>query len=239
MNFDSQSPDMKRIIEMLPSYLRNCKDQYDLVKYNKGDKIVRATLPLNDLYYIIQGKAKICLVHENGKITIIDFIGTGDYIGEHTLLEIEMETKDVIALTDCLCLKINLRENKNKLRNNPEFLYYLCQYMGKKVLRRSWFHSKNLSYELKYRLAAHILNLEDNGVYKEKHTETAEFLGTSYRHLLQTFKALIEEGYITRAPNTPSGRATNGYIINREMLSELAQDIVGSYYSNIYDPDSY
>lgn len=65
----------------------------------------------------------------------------------------------------------------------------LSHYLGKKMLQRVDHFTTNQTYELSYRLAELLLvaaNHED--VYKEKHTEIAEYLGVSYRHLIYTFK---------------------------------------------------
>lgn len=66
-----------------------------------------------------------------------------------------------------------------------------------KMLQRVDHFTTNQTYELSYRLAELLLvaaNHED--VYKEKHTEIAEYLGVSYRHLIYTFKQFRERGFI-------------------------------------------
>jgi len=54
-------------------------------------------------------------------------------------------------------------------------------------------------------------------VYSEKHTETAEYLSVSYRHLLYTFKTFIDEGLLIKIKK--------GFEINEEPLATLAKDI--------------
>ena len=56
---------------------------------------------------------------------------------------------------------------------------------------------------------------EYNDIYSEKHTETAEYLGVSYRHLLYTFSLFRDEGLIFKEKK--------GFKINREGLMELAE----------------
>lgn len=192
--------------------------QAQVTSYQRGDKIIDSNYDITHLYLILEGKAKICLIHENGKSSIIDFIQTGDFIGELTLLEAENTHKDVIAVTDCLCVRIPFSLAGYNLTHNSEFLLHLCRYLGKKSLRRSLFHAKSQSYELKHRLAAHILNLENDGIYHEKHTETAEYLGVSYRHLLYTMEQLRESGILISEKK--------GYRVDRAALQELATGIL-------------
>jgi hypothetical protein len=78
-------------------------------------------------------------------------------------------------------------------------------------------YAKNQNYELKNRLASYILLTEYNGVYCEKHTETAEFLGVSYRHLLYTLQQFVKEQFITKQKG--------GYLIDYEKLRNLSKDV--------------
>ena len=79
----------------------------------------------------------------------------------------------------------------------------LSHYLGKKSAPTGWTDfTTNQTYELSYRLAELLLvaaNHED--VYKEKHTEIAEYLGVSYRHLIYTFKQFRERGFIQKSRN--------------------------------------
>ncbi len=58
---------------------------------------------------------------------------------------------------------------------------------------------------------------EHQGMYTEKHTETTEYLGVSYRHLLYTLREFADKGFIEKKKK--------GYYINREPLKALAKDI--------------
>ncbi|MFA0815725.1 MAG: transcriptional regulator YeiL [Anaerofustis sp.] len=190
----------------------------ETVRFLSGETIISSQHSVDYLYLMRQGKAKICLTHENGKLSIIEFIGSGEYLGELTFLGIETQPKDVIALTECICLRVPMTYAMKQFSSDADFLFALSQYLGKKLMRRSWFQSKMQSYELKNRLAAHILLLETDGIYREKHTETAEYLGVSYRHLLYTFKEFLDDGFLVKAKQ--------GYLVNREKLEPLSADIL-------------
>ncbi|MFD1901904.1 hypothetical protein GQR36_21220 [Enterococcus termitis] len=95
---------------------------------------------------------------------------------------------------------------KQALLNDNRFLRIIAKYLGKKVLLRVDHFSNNQNYELKHRLAAYMLQTEVAGVYHEKHTETAEFLGVSYRHLMYTLKEFQESGVVEKQDK--------GYLLN-------------------------
>lgn len=181
------------------------------------EKIIHFHKRIDKLYFIMKGRAKIYMVHEDGKRTLIQFLEDGNFIGELTLLEIEKQPKDVIAINECYCLSIPLSTAKETLLSDNQFLIYLNRYLGNKLLIRTEFFAKNQNYELKNRLASYILLTEIDGIYSEKHTETAEFLGTSYRHLLYTLKKFEDEKLLFKQKS--------GYLIDYNSLRRLAKDI--------------
>ena len=59
-------------------------------------------------------------------------------------------------------------------------------------------YTQNQSFPLLNRLAVFILLTENQGIYREKHTLTADHLGVSYRHLLYTLAELTKKGILER-----------------------------------------
>lgn len=186
--------------------------------YQRGEKIVRYDQGTDKLFILLEGKAKIYMIHEDGKQSIIHFMHPGELIGELTLLGVEEQTKDVVAQTTCLCLAIPMEEHQGELLRDVLFLQQLSVYLAEKLLSRTNRFSEGLNYPLINRLAAFILYTESAGYYREKHTEVAEYLSVSYRHLLHTFQQLRSEGVITKEGP--------GYRLNdRQKLAKLAKDI--------------
>ena len=75
-------------------------------------------------------------------------------------------------------------------------------------------------FPLKNRLAEFMLEMEEENIYSVLHTEAAEYLGTSYRHLLLTLAQMTDQGVIKKAPG--------GYLIlDRNKLQALAAQIIG------------
>ena len=185
--------------------------------YEPKECVISYDKPITRLRFLIDGKAKISLIHENGNQSIVHFIYPGEFVGELSFLEIEKEHKNIHCISECTFLSIDMDEAKKTLRDDADFLFKLSQFIGEKLLGRTSFNSKNQNYELRNRLAAYILATQHNGVYSEKHTETAEYLSVSYRHLLYTFKTFIDEGLLIKIKK--------GFEINEEPLATLAKDI--------------
>lgn len=195
--------------------------EYDVVHYDMHETIIQYDEPISKLRYMVSGKAKIYMVHEDGKRSIIHFLRKNEYLGELSLIGIEKHPKHVVAMCDCTCLTVDMHKAKEVLLRDADFMLKMSQYIGQKLLDRTWFNAKSLNYELKHRLAAYILLAENKGYYKEKHTETADFLSVSYRHLLQTIKDFQSLGLLVK-----SGR---GYMVDIEGLTRLASDFESFY----------
>lgn len=185
--------------------------------YDPKEQVISFDQPITRLRLMLEGKAKITLIHENGNQSIVHFVSPGEFVGELTFLEIEKEHKTIYTISECIFISIDMSDAKKTLKDDSDFLYRLSQFIGSKMLQRTNFNSKNQNYELRNRFAAYILATQHNGIYTEKHTETAEYLAVSYRHLLFTLKAFTEEGLMTKRKK--------GFVINEHGLSVLAKDI--------------
>ncbi|SHN88216.1 transcriptional regulator YeiL [Desulfitobacterium chlororespirans] len=186
--------------------------------FERGEYLSRCNEPIHTLYYLISGKAKIYMIHDDGKQSILQFLSKDNYVGELSLLGVEDVPKDVVALQQCVCLASPLEQFKPLMLSDAAFLHHLCVYLGQKVLTRSERFSENLNYPLKNRLAAFILFTAHDRIYGEKHVETAEYLGVSYRHLLYTIQQFKEEGILIKQKGAY-------FIADPQALQVLAKDI--------------
>lgn len=182
-------------------------------EYELKEIVLTLGTELDHVYFILQGRAKIYMVHENGKRSLVQFIHGTDMIGELSLLEVEKLTKDIMAVDKLTCLAIPIAIAKTILLQDNLFMNALSKYLAQKLLLRVNHFANGQNYALKYRLATYILEVEVNGMYGEKKTETAEFLGVSYRHLFHTLTLFQQEGLLLK-----KGKH---YLINKPALKTL------------------
>lgn len=181
--------------------------------FKNGEFIVNERDKLHNLYIIIDGRAKIITTQKNGKQLILQFLETRDFIGDLTIVKAEENVKDVIAMGECVCLGIPIAVVQEYLITNHDFLLFLSQYIGEKLLFRMEHFKEQQTQELKVRLAKLLLEISINGVYFEKHTEISEYLGVSYRHFMHTFKFFKDEKMIVKDKQ--------GYLIDEEKIKQL------------------
>ncbi len=196
------------------SLFKSVLDHVIVNEFENKDHIVQAEVPISRLYLLVEGKAKISMLHEDGHSSIVYFVKPNEMIGELTLIGIEDRPKDVISIGTCICLSVPMEVAESSLLNDKDFMLLMSRFIGTKLLDRTWFNAKQQHYELKHRLAAYILKCECDGLFNEKHTETAEYLAVSYRHLLHTIQSFKEDNILTKNKK--------GYTFDRYALEELA-----------------
>lgn len=188
--------------------------------FESGAPILKEGADCSELYYLTEGRAKLFLTHENGRVSLVNFLDAPCFIGEMEFLGAQQYSNGVTAVTPCICYKIDTRICREQILNDAKFLRHLCLFLSKKALGNTDKYSKNQAYPLENRLAAFILmTASSDGIYREKHTEAAEFLGVSYRHLLYVLAGFVKKGFLQKNKN--------GYqITDIQTLHDFAEKVI-------------
>ena len=169
-----------------------------VVKFDSEENILEEGENPRFLYYLVDGRAKLFLSHENGRVSLINFLNAPCFIGEMELLGAQETANGVTAITPCTCYAIPIEPCRDKLLNDAKFLRHLCLFISQKAIGNTHNYAKNQSYPLQTRLANFILLTSYNRMYREKHTEASEFLGVSYRHLLYVLADFVKRGLLDK-----------------------------------------
>ncbi len=151
----------------------------------------------------------------HGRVSLISFLDAPCFIGEIELLGAQAAARGVTAITRCECYAIRIDGCKDQILKDTTFLRYLCLFLSKKSVDHTNNFTKNLCYSLETRLANFILITSHNGIYREKHTEVAEYLGVTYRHLLYVLAKFVKSGILAKSEQ--------GYVIkNKSALRKIS-----------------
>lgn len=167
-------------------------------EYERDEWIIREGMRPDFLFYVIEGKAKIYVTHQNGKVSLINFINANEYIGEMELLNDVYYTKGIQASTRTVCLALPFHRYRSQLLEDAKFLRELTKFLSMKATLMAAKYSQSLAFPLENRLADFILQTADEGVYKEKHVTVCDYLGVSYRHLLHVLTQFCEKDYLKK-----------------------------------------
>ena len=166
--------------------------------YQRNEWIIREGKKPDYLFYMVEGKAKIYTTHQNGKVSLINFIKPHDYIGEMELIHESYYSKGIQVAARSICFAIPFQECRTKLLEDVTFLRELTTFLSKKATFMATKSSQSQAFPLENRLAHFILELSDQGIYQEKHVTVCDYLGVSYRHLLHVIHQFCEKGFLEK-----------------------------------------
>ena len=169
-----------------------------LCKFKAGEYLCRQGQAENKLYYVIKGRCKILINQPNGKTSLVSYVQAPAFVGELEMLQSQKESHDVAATSSVTAFVIDVSGCRKRLLQDVTFLQTLCIFLSQKTLQTSLAHSKNDSFRLEIRLADFILKNASHGIYSEPHTETCQFFGVSYRHLLYVIADFVDKGYLQK-----------------------------------------
>lgn len=168
------------------------------VSFKKQDHIYHPYDDIEYCYFIKSGLIKVYIDHENGRRSTLDFIKSGDWLGELSIFYKEEFIKENMVLKEVEALRFSITALKDLCLKEADISYYFASYISKKLLDRTYRMSHDLNYSLESRLAMFILNYSEKGIYHIAHTDAAEYLNISYRHILFVFKQLIDDNVLIK-----------------------------------------
>jgi len=203
----------------------NMKNYMDLYMFDKNEYICKEEEQLENMYFLVEGKAKVSKHLENGKSLLLSFYTPLTIIGDVEFIRDNTTDCSVQAIEETYCIAISFNVVRSLLVKDCKFLLNICEYLSNKLTSNSNNSSINLLYPLENRLASYIVAFVDMDnsdmnkfEFKESYSEISELLGTSYRHLSRTLNKFCLQGILKRS--------NSGYIIEDfEKLLCLAGDL--------------
>lgn len=205
--------------EKITAYHRNLLSDYGLAgleegglsirNFRKGEFLFEQGYPLDDMILITAGRIKVFSQAANGKALLFCCNGPGTILGEVELMTNAFASSSVCAATDVQGIAIPFDRYRDTLLSNITFMNRISLIMAEIVAQNSINGASNILYPFEARLCAYISMTSENGRFNQKLTEVAEFLGTSYRHLLRTLDQLCRKGVIEKS--------SPGYLIRDDL----------------------
>lgn len=192
--------------------------EIQLCEFDAGEYICHAGDEAQYIYFFLEGKAKVYTMTESGKSLLFSFYNNFEYVGDVELMMNEPMVANVECITKIYCFRISIVRYRQVLLNDNKLLRSIASQLASKLNNISSNSARNLLYPLENRLAAYIISMNKEMYFSENLVQTAELLGTSYRHLLRCLKKFCENKYMEKLEN--------GYqIINYDKLVELGDGV--------------
>jgi CRP/FNR family transcriptional regulator, cyclic AMP receptor protein len=84
--------------------------------FRKDEKVFAQGEPADAVFYLQEGKVKVCVVSERGKEAVVALHGAGDFFGEGCLTGQPLRLATVSAMTDCIAMRIDKAAMVSALR---------------------------------------------------------------------------------------------------------------------------
>ena len=188
-------------IEKLKSFgiiLENYSE-VELFKYKKGEAIIREGFPMEHLFFVQSGKAKVFASADNGRDLLLGYYVEGGIIGDLELMMGEyVASTTMIALTEFVCIALPYKKWSALLKTNVFFLNHIGRELATKLLESSNKGVATILHDGKRRLCTYLLQATPNDVLEEPLTNVASSIGLSYRQMLRIMKSLCEANILRK-----------------------------------------
>jgi CRP/FNR family transcriptional regulator, cyclic AMP receptor protein len=98
-------------------------------KYRKNEKVFSQGDPADAVFYIQEGKVKVCVLSEQGKEAVVALHGKGDFFGEGCLNAQPLRLATVAAMTDCVIMRLDKAAIVRVLHDEPKFSEMFMSYL--------------------------------------------------------------------------------------------------------------
>jgi CRP/FNR family transcriptional regulator, cyclic AMP receptor protein len=97
--------------------------------YHKNQKVFSQGDPADSVFYIQDGKVKVCVVSALGKEAVVALHGNGNFFGEGCLNGQPLRLATVTALTECVIMRLDKAAVVRVLHDEPEFSEMFMAYL--------------------------------------------------------------------------------------------------------------
>lgn len=183
-----------------------------LCNLETGDIILNQGKPVDNLFIVLQGKIKVCMLAGNGKdLTLCYYLSNG-ILGDIELMQEDRTASATSAAAlPSVCIAIPLSNNSAYLMNNIVFMNQVARGLSAKLLKSSDAHIASALYSSEERLCSYILMAEHNGLFTDILSDVSKSIGISYRHLFRVLNDLCRKGVLER-------KESGFHILNRQYL---------------------
>jgi CRP/FNR family cyclic AMP-dependent transcriptional regulator len=97
--------------------------------YRKNQKVFSQGDPADAVFYIQEGKVKVCVISEQGKEAVVALHGNGDFFGEGCLSGQPLRLATVATMTDCVIMRLDKAAIVRVLHDEPKFSEMFMSYL--------------------------------------------------------------------------------------------------------------
>jgi len=176
-----------------------------LQTFSKNQNVYAQGDQADAVFYIQEGKVKVCVMSERGKEAVVALHGAGDFFGEGCLTGLPLRLATVSAMTDCVVMRIDKAAMVSALRNEPKLSEVFMAYILARNARVEEDLVDQLFNSSEKRLARVLLLMANFGkegkpepvIPKISQETLAEIVGTTRARVSTFMNKFRELGFIS------------------------------------------
>jgi CRP/FNR family cyclic AMP-dependent transcriptional regulator len=103
------------------SFLTTVDGGRTVKSYRKNQRIFSQGDPADAIFYIQEGRVKVCVTSESGKEAVVALHGKGNFFGEGCLTGQPLRLATVMAMTECVIMRLDKAAVVRVLHDEPKF----------------------------------------------------------------------------------------------------------------------
>jgi CRP/FNR family transcriptional regulator, cyclic AMP receptor protein len=193
----------KRSFDVM-AFLNTVGDGRTTATYRERETVFSQGDPADSVFYIQEGKVKVCVTSEQGKEAVVALHGDGEFFGEGCLTGQPLRLAMVAAVTECVIMRLDKAAIVRVLHDEPKFSEMFMSY----ILARNGRVEEDLVDQLfnssEKRLARALLLLANFGkegrpspvIAKISQETLAEMIGTTRSRVSMFMNKFRKLGFI-------------------------------------------
>ena len=175
-------------------------------RFPKHKTIVEEGLPGDYMYIIREGRVSVSKLSDDGREKILEFLDSGDFFGEMSLLDNAPRSASVRALTETRILALSRNDFLAVLKRSPDLAMAVIQELTRR-LRQIDEQASSLSFQrVKERTKGLLVRLAKEETGRDgfrvtpalTHQQIADMIGTSRETVTRALKGLREQGWLSQ-----------------------------------------
>lgn len=185
-------------IDFSEIFSRDYSGLFELFEYQKDEFIIREDSLNQYLYFLLDGSVKCFSYSLNGKTQFISYLKPSESIGIVGTIWGQTANATVQAAAKCRCLALPLHHLRPELLEDNRFLRYLCRQLGDTLYNANRYLQVTHCTSAESKLASLILAAADGDLCRVNLSSSAEFIGTTYRHVLRMLSKFCADGILEK-----------------------------------------
>ena len=197
------------ILKYAPDPLRReITQRLRVIRAAKGRTLVEKGSRSTDVFFLLEGRAKVLLYSANGKEVSVHDVGPGDMFGEIAILDGEPRSASIVASSDLVVVAMQAKDFMTLIDNAPAAGVWLARALASSVRRLTEKVFELSALNVQARIHCELLRLAQKGERRDgsievrpapTHAELANRIGTHREAVTRELRVLSKGGVIRYA----------------------------------------